>query len=358
MTPEDYERVRELASQAHELTMTKRAEFLHRECGSRVDLLREVESLLQFEAEKGGTRSLDGPSNRHRLDPGESVERRTPVEFIGPYRVLETLGEGGMGVVYLAEQKEPVRRRVALKVIKHGIDSEVLARFEAERQALAVLEHPGIASIYDAGETNDGRPYFVMEVVKGLPITDYCDRHKVSLRDRLELFGQVCDALGHAHHRGIIHRDLKPSNILVFAPDEKPVAKIIDFGVAKATNQRLTERTLYTELGKVVGTPAYMSPEQAELSGEGLDHRSDIYSLGVLLYELLVGELPIEVDLRSAALDEIVRRIRDDEPPAPSVRWTRLAVSVRTEELATGRVLRTPRTFYRETPGRPRLGRR
>ena len=256
---------------------------------------------------------------------------------IGPYKILEVLGEGGMGVVYLAEQKEPVRRRVALKVIKLGMDTkEVVARFEAERQALAQMNHPNIARVHDAGATDDGRPYFAMEAIEGVPITDYCDRHKLSIKDRLNLFLQVCQGVSHAHHRGIIHRDIKPTNILVSVPDDKAVAKIIDFGVARATNQRLTEKTLYTELGKAVGTPAYMSPEQAEMTGERVDHRTDIYSLGALLYELLIGQMPLDLDVHLIAFDEIVRRIREEEPYTPSTRWTRLNIE-RTKELANHR---------------------
>jgi serine/threonine protein kinase len=234
---------------------------------------------------------------------------------IGPYRILSVLGEGGMGVVYAAEQKEPIHRRVALKVIKLGMDTrEVVGRFEAERQALALLNHPGIAKIYDAGATEDGRLYFVMEHVEGLPLIEYCDRHKLDIQARLGLFIQVCRGVEHAHHRGIIHRDLKPGNILVSTPDEGPVAKIIDFGVAKATNQRLTEKTVYTEVGRIIGTPAYMSPEQAERTSEDVDHRTDVYSLGVILYELLVGELPLSLEVGKIAFDELVRRIRNDDP--------------------------------------------
>jgi serine/threonine protein kinase/formylglycine-generating enzyme required for sulfatase activity len=257
---------------------------------------------------------------------------------IGPYKLLEIVGKGGMGVVYLAERTGDIRKRVALKAIKLGMDSkEVLARFEAERQALALMSHPNVAQVHDAGTAEDGRPYFVMEYVPGLPITEYCDRHKLGLRERIELFLQVCRGVEHAHHRGVVHRDIKPSNILVAMTDDAPVAKIIDFGVAKATNQRLTERTIYTEIGRTVGTPQYMSPEQAELTGEEVDHRTDVYSLGAVLYELLVGELPIEWEgLRRAALDEVLRRVREDEPTPPSVRWSRLNLE-RTSDLAQKR---------------------
>ena len=212
------------------------------------------------------------------------VER--PGTIVGPYKLMEQIGEGGMGVVYVAEQHSPVRRKVALKVIKPGMDTrQVIARFEAERQALAMMDHPNIAKIFDGGVTESGRPYFVMELVRGLPITEYCDGERLSIRERLELFVLVCRAVQHAHQKGIIHRDLKPSNILVTLHDGVPVPKVIDFGVAKATGQSLTEKTVYTAFAQLVGTPLYMSPEQVELSGLDIDTRSDIYSLGVLLYE-------------------------------------------------------------------------
>ncbi len=241
---------------------------------------------------------------------------------IGRYKLLEKIGEGGFGVVYMAEQIEPVHRRVALKIIKAGMDThQVVARFEAERQALALMDHPNIARVLDAGTTEMGRPYFVMELVKGIPITDYCDQYRLSPADRLPLFIQVCHAVQHAHQKGIIHRDLKPSNVLVTLHDGEPVPKVIDFGVAKALGQKLTEKTLFTGLAQMIGTPAYMSPEQAELSGLDVDTRSDVYSLGVLLYELLTGTTPFEKEtLAKAALDEIRRMIRETEPPKPSTR--------------------------------------
>ena len=244
----------------------------------------------------------------------------------GPYRLLQIIGEGGMGEVWLAEQTAPIRRQVALKVIKAGMDTvQVVARFEAERQALALMDHPAIATVYDGGSTPEGRPYFVMEHVKGEPITTYCDRHKLAMRDRLELFAQVCDGVQHAHQKGVIHRDLKPSNVLVAVQDDRPVPKIIDFGVAKATARQLTDRTLYTELGAMVGTLEYMSPEQAEMGGLDIDTRTDVYALGVILYELLSGTLPFESkELRQAGFAEIQRTIRDKEPPRPSTRITRL----------------------------------
>ncbi len=243
-------------------------------------------------------------------------------ETIGPYRLLQKIGEGGMGEVWLAEQTEPVRRKVALKVIKAGMDTKhVIARFEAERQALALMDHPSIAKVFDAGETSRGLPYFVMEHVLGEPITSYCDRHKRSTRERLALFEEVCEGVQHAHQKGIIHRDLKPSNVLVTVFGDKPVPKIIDFGVAKATAQRLTERTMFTEMGALVGTPEYMSPEQAEMTGLDVDTRTDVYSLGVMLYELLTGALPFaSKDLRQAGFEEIRRRIREVDPPRPSTK--------------------------------------
>ncbi len=263
-----------------------------------------------------------------------------PGTRIGRYKLLRTLGEGGMGIVYLAEQQGSIRRRVALKVIKPGMDSKrILARFEAERQALALLDHPNIAHVYDSGTTEAGRPYFVMEHVKGLPITEHCDHHKLTIEQRLRLFQQVCQAVHHAHQKGIIHRDIKPSNILVSIHEDQAVPKIIDFGVAKAIAQPLTERTLYTEQGQVFGTPEYMSPEQADLAIEDIDTRSDIYSLGVLLYELLTGVLPFDPDtLRKGGIENIRKVIRETDPKTPSTRLSKLgeeakkiALSRRTE---------------------------
>jgi non-specific serine/threonine protein kinase/serine/threonine-protein kinase len=242
----------------------------------------------------------------------------------GRYRLLQRLGEGGMGEIWLAEQTDPVHRQVALKVIKAGMDSaQVIARFEAERQALALMDHPAIATVFDGGTTPLGRPYFAMEYVKGEPITAYCDRHRLSTPERLELFIQVCEGVQHAHQKGIIHRDLKPSNVLVTIQDDHPVPKIIDFGVAKAMTQHLTERSLFTELGVLIGTPEYMSPEQAEMGSLDIDTRTDIYALGVLLYELLTGALPFDrEDLRKAGLSEVQRIIREKEPARPSTRIT------------------------------------
>jgi eukaryotic-like serine/threonine-protein kinase len=254
------------------------------------------------------------------------------VDSIGPYRLLQRVGEGGMGEVWLAEQTRPVRRQVALKIIKAGMDTaQVVARFEAERQALAVMDHPAIARVFDAGATPQGRPYFVMEYVRGESITAYCNKHKLPIRDRLDLFLQVCDGVQHAHQKGVIHRDLKPSNILVTVQDDHPVPKIIDFGVAKATTQHLTDRTLYTELGVLIGTPEYMSPEQAEMTGLDIDTRADVYSLGVILYELLTDVLPFDARaLRQKGLDDLRRMIREIDPPRPSTRVTTIAAATHT----------------------------
>ncbi|MCK4791753.1 MAG: serine/threonine protein kinase, partial [Desulfobacteraceae bacterium] len=245
-------------------------------------------------------------------------------EVIGNYRLLQRLGVGGMGEVYEAEQVKPIQRKVALKLIKWGMDTkQVIARFESERQALALMNHTNIAKVYDAGATEKGRPYFVMEHVKGVRINDYCDKTRMDTSERLKLFTQVCDGVQHAHQKGIIHRDIKASNVLVTIQDDKPVPKIIDFGVAKATAQRLTERTVFTEMGQLIGTPEYMSPEQAEMTGLDVDTRTDVYSLGVLLYELLVGVLPFEPEeLRKGGFDEIRRKVREEEPPKPSTRLT------------------------------------
>ncbi len=276
--------------------------------------------------------TVDGPlpaadeASTRSSSPGFT---RSLPDRIGPYKILDFLGEGGMGSVYLAEQEQPIQRKVALKVVKLGMDTkEVIARFESERQALAMMNHPNIAQVHSAGMTEQGTPYFVMEHVAGVSITDYCDKHRLSTRERLEIFISVCQAIQHAHQKGIIHRDIKPSNVLVAVQDGKPVPKIIDFGVAKATNQRLTEKTVFTQQGHLIGTPEYMSPEQAEMTGLDVDTTTDIYSLGVLLYQLLVGALPFDTGtMRRAGYDEIRRMIREVDPPKPTTRLSSLGQS-------------------------------
>ena len=259
------------------------------------------------------------------MTEARSDEQTTSRHIVG-FRILEKIGEGGMGEVYRAEQREPIRRKVALKLIKAGMDTkQVVARFESERQALALMSHPNISRVYEAGTTQQGRPYFVMEYVQGVPITEYCDKHRLTTGERLQLFLQVCEGIQHAHQKGIIHRDIKPSNVLVGFEDGKPTPKIIDFGVAKATEQRLTERSVFTQMGMLIGTPEYMSPEQAEMTTLDIDTRTDVYSLGVLLYELLVGALPFEPNaLRQVAFDEICRKIREEEPSKPSAKVSTL----------------------------------
>jgi serine/threonine protein kinase len=268
---------------------------------------------------------------------------------IGRYKLFQQIGEGGCGVVYMAEQQEPVKRSVALKVIKPGMDTkQVLARFEAERQALALMDHPNIAKVLDAGATESGRPYFVMELIRGVPITHFCDQNKLPTQKRLELFIQVCQAIQHAHQKGIIHRDIKPTNVLVADHDGVAVPKIIDFGIAKATSdQKLTDKTVFTALEQFLGTPAYMSPEQAKLSGLDIDTRSDIYSLGVLLYELLIGKTPFDAKkLREAGFDEIRRIIKEEEPPRPSHRLSTLSAEEQTDT-ARARRTESPRLIHK-----------
>ncbi len=298
------------------------AEYVQQAAAGDPALVQRVEALLRGH----------GQANP-MLDEGRLLEGSplvmpgpTPGTTIGPYKLLEQIGEGGMGLVFMAEQTQPVRRRVALKVLKPGMETrQVVARFEAERQALAIMDHPHIARVFDAGLTDSGRPYFVMELVRGVPITEYCDERRLTTRERLELFVAVCQAVQHAHQKGIIHRDLKPSNVLVTQHDTVAVPKVIDFGIAKATTGPLTERTLFTNFAQLLGTPLYMSPEQAEMSGLDVDTRSDVYSLGVMLYELLAGTTPFESDtLKKVGLDEMRRLIREEEPPTPSQRLNTL----------------------------------
>ncbi len=315
--------------------VAKRADYLDGVCGGNAELRAEVESLLKAHDEASGF--LPTVERPKPADTGETLGSR-----IGPYKLLQKLGEGGMGAVYMAEQEHPVRRRVALKIIKAGMDSaKVLARFDQERQALTMMDHPNIARALDAGATDTGRPYFVMELVKGIPITQYCDQEHLTPAERLELFVPVCQAVQHAHQKGIIHRDVKPSNVLIALYDGRPVPKVIDFGVAKATSQPLTERTMFTEVGSIVGTLEYMAPEQAELNNLDIDTRADIYSLGVLLYELLAGSPPFtSQQLRSAAFAEMLRMIREVEPPRPS---TRLSSSAELARIAVHRKLEPQR---------------
>ena len=318
--PTDLKKARELFLHAvGKLPPEQWDSYVAEACGADTELKEQLGRLLQIHREAGSFLNAPTPE----LDAAiEQPRHERPGTQIGPYKLLQQIGEGGMGVVYMAEQTEPVKRKVALKVIKAGMDSQqVIARFEAERQALAMMDHVNIARVLDAGTTESGRPYFVMELIHGVPITKYCDDHHLTPRERLELYVPVCQAIQHAHQKGIIHRDIKPSNVMVTLYDGKPVPKVIDFGVAKATEQKLTERTLFTQYGTMVGTLEYMSPEQAEMSAMGVDTRSDIYSLGVLLYELLTGSTPLSHKrMKEASYAEILRLIKEEEPPRPSTR--------------------------------------
>lgn len=319
--PSDHEI--EVFNEVLELQAGERAAFLDRACVGDTALRQRVEELLKASEESCPCleRLADVPpaigTVRLSFVPSEK-----PGDRIGRYKLLQQIGEGGCGVVYMAEQQEPVRRQVALKVIKLGMDTRsLIARFEAERQALALMDHANIAKVLDAGATERGRPFFVMELVRGTRITDYSDENQLSTNERLGLFVQVCQAIQHAHQKGIIHRDIKPSNILVTRHDGAPTPKVIDFGIAKATQQPLTDKTVFTAVDQFMGTPSYMSPEQANMNGAGIDMRSDIYSLGVLLYELLTGTTPFDPgSLRQRSLEEIRRIIREEEPARPSTR--------------------------------------
>jgi hypothetical protein len=333
--PSPQERETALFALAVEKPAAERAAFLHAVCGADNALRQRLEALLaahdQPDAvlEEGVT--TPAPIATIKLDLAEAPDEAVG-QTLGRYKLREKLGEGGCGTVYVAEQTEPVRRRVALKVIKLGMDTrEVIARFEAERQALAMMDHPNIAKVLDAGTTEGGRPYFVMELVRGIRITDYCDQANLSTKERLDLFIKVCQAIQHAHQKGIIHRDIKPSNIMVTLHDGVPVPKVIDFGIAKATEGRLTDATVYTQLHQFIGTPAYISPEQAEMSGLDIDTRSDIYSLGVLLYQLLTGKTPFDgKELLSMGIDAMRKMIREKEPLRPSTRVATLLDEDRT----------------------------
>src|ERR1700722_17860916 len=319
----------QLFGEALEVSIEERTAFLEQACGGEPELRRAVEALLAENDRLSGFLS-DSPHRPpqadawgYLVDEGQSsTTADAPAEgaVLGRYRLIEKIGEGGMGEVWLAEQKEPVRRRVALKLILAGMNTrEVMARFESERQALALMEHPAIARVLDAGATEQGMPFFVMEYVAGARVTAYCDNHRLSTRQRLELFVHVCEGVQHAHQKAIIHRDLKPSNILVTEVDGRAAPKIIDFGVAKALTQRLTADTMFTRVGAMIGTPEYMSPEQALSSGEDIDTRTDVYSLGIIFYELLAGVPPI--DLRKVAFEEFLRRLREDDPPKLSIKF-------------------------------------
>jgi serine/threonine protein kinase len=358
MTPARWRQVEELYHAASQREKGQREAFLNEACQGDQELKNEVESLLKQEsssedllawgATPGCLLRMAAETEAMAEPPNDDLEEDVGRQY-GSYRTLRLLGRGGMGSVYLAEQRQPIHRLVALKVIKRGMDTrEVIARFDSERQALALMDHPNIARVFDAGASEDGRPYFVMEYVPGIPITQYCDQNRLNNRERMELFIPVCHAVQHAHQKGIIHRDIKPSNVLVWVQDDgRPMAKVIDFGVAKATNRDQAERTFFTQHGVLIGTPEYMSPEQAGC--ENVDATSDIYSLGALLYELLVGVLPFNPrELRGAGFDEIRRVIREEETPRPTTRLRSLGA--RAAEISAQRNT-DPRALERQLRG-------
>ncbi|MCB1738726.1 MAG: serine/threonine protein kinase, partial [Gammaproteobacteria bacterium] len=329
MTEHPHEDIRRLFSLTLDAPAEQRESILDRECAGDKGLKQRILKMISAAEDDRflSDATADALQGQDTVDVTFAANPRERAgEQIGRYKLLEQIGEGGFGTVWAAEQREPVKRRVALKIIKLGMDTtQVIARFEAERQALAMMDHPNIAKVFDAGTSETGRPFFVMELVKGVPILEYCDKEKLDTRARLNLFTKVCNAIQHAHQKGIIHRDIKPSNVLITLHDGVPVPKVIDFGIAKATNAELTNRTIYTEHRQMIGTPAYMSPEQAEMSGLDIDTRSDIYSLGVLLYELLTGTTPFAIEeLMSKGFAEMMRIIREDEPHKPSTRLSSL----------------------------------